>query len=162
MKRKQHSFFIVLLTFTVFLLTNNPITRPFSLQMLLLSLLVFVIMIFLLKKKNIALVHSTKFHYLLIVTVLFLVGVTGWYFSPFFFTLYLLAIMLSFVFSSFVSCLFAITLAVLFSFNVGEVDLAYDILVILSFLTVIPLSYYLRKEYVKLKNQQDKFSSRKF
>lgn len=50
-----------------------------------------------------------------------------------------------------VSIGFIVTLVALFSFNIGEVDLAYDFLIILSLLTTIPVGLFLRKEYLKLK-----------
>lgn len=104
-----------------------------------------------LKKKSAELSSSKNFIYLVTSANLFLVGVTGWFFSPFFFTLYLMTILLSFLFSLSVSFAFVGTLIALFSVNIGEVDLAYDFLIVLSLLTTIPLSWYLRREYLKLK-----------
>ena len=45
------------------------------------------------------------------------------------------------------------TLAALFGLNLGQVDLTYDFLTILSLLGVIPLTLYLRREYLKLKEK---------
>ena len=53
-----------------------------------------------------------------------------------------------------VSAGFIATLVGLFSFNIGEVDLAYDFLIVLSLLLIIPLSIYLRKQFLKLKEAQ--------
>lgn len=139
------------LTFAIFVLTKNPITEPFKLQMALLSILCVIIYGFMLKKKGSEASSSKSFIYLVTATNLFLVGATGWFFSPFFFTLYLMTIILSFLFSPVVSFAFVGTLIALFSVNIGEVDLAYDFLIVLSLLTAIPLSWYLRREYLKLK-----------
>lgn len=147
----QPVFFMPALTLVVYLLSKNPLTTNFRLQFTLLSLIALVVYGYSLKKKSIGLITDTKFRYLLTITVLFLVASTGWFFSPFFFVLYLWAIFLAFVFSPQVSLSFIITLVILFSFNIGEVDLAYDFMIVLSLLTTIPLSLYLRKEYLKLK-----------
>jgi predicted membrane protein len=85
---------------------------------------------------------------------LLLVASTGWIVSPFFFTLYLLAILLGFTFTPSTSVAFILTLAGLFSFDIGTIDIAYDYLTILSLLTVIPLTFYLRKEYLRLKETE--------
>lgn len=96
------------------------------------------------------------FVYLLTASVLFLVASTGWFFSPFFFVLYLLAVFMAFIFSPAVLISFVLLLVILFSFNIGEVDLSYDFLVVLSLLVTIPLSLYLRKEYLHLKETEKK------
>lgn len=142
------------LAIAIFILTKNPLTGPFKLQMALLSLLLLVIYGFWQAKKDQSATKSPTFIFILTSTVLFLVGATGWFFSPFFFTLYLLTIVLAFVFSPAVSFGFVAALVGLFSFNIGEVDLAYDFLVVLSLLTTIPLSLYLRKEYLRLKEAE--------
>lgn len=142
---------IIVLTVTVFVSTKNPITGGFKLQMALVSILSLITYGFILKRKGLALSSSKSFIYLAIATGLFLVGATGWFFSPFFFALYLMTILLSFLFSPLVSFGFVATLIAFFSVNIGEVDLTYDYLVVLSLLTTIPLSLYLRKEYLNLK-----------
>ncbi|MDA1317235.1 MAG: hypothetical protein O3B87_04385 [bacterium] len=86
--------------------------------------------------------------------ILLVVAATGWFFSPFFFALYLLALLLAFEFESAASIGFIGVLAVLFSLNVGKVDIAYDFLVILSLVSFIPLTFYLRKEFLKLKETE--------
>ncbi|MBI2590944.1 MAG: hypothetical protein HYW33_03665 [Candidatus Blackburnbacteria bacterium] len=145
---------ILLLTVATFFLTKNPLTGSLKLYMALVALLFFVTYSITQRKKDNA--DIRKFTYVLITFVLFLVAATGWFFSPFFFTLYLLGIILAFVFSNSVSTAFIITLVALFSFSIGEVDIVYDFLVVLSLLTVIPLSIYLRREYLKIReNQKD-------
>lgn len=143
--------YMPVITILVYFLTKNPFTSSLRLQFTLLSFIALLIYGYSLKKKGLRYIEDIKFRYLLTVVVLFLIASTGWFFSPFFFVLYLWAIFLAFIFTPAVSLSFVITLVILFSFNIGEVDLAYDFLVVLSLLTTIPLSLYLRREYLKLK-----------
>lgn len=145
---------VPLITIIIYFLSKNPFTSGLRLQFTLLSIIALLIFGSFLKKKRVACTQNVKFNYLLTVVVLFLIASTGWFFSPFFFVLYLWAIFLAFIFSPAVSLSFIITLVLLFSFNIGEVDLAYDFMIVLSLLTTIPLSSYLRKEYLRLKESE--------
>lgn len=145
---------IFILTIVIYALTKLPVVSIFKLQLLLIVLIALPLYGFYLKSKGQALSSSHLFIYLTVTFILCLVGATGWFFSPFFFTLYLMAIMLSFIYSIPVAVGFVLTLVGLFSFNIGDVDLAYDYLVVLSLLTTIPLSMYLRKEYIRLKETE--------
>lgn len=147
---------IPLLILAIYFLTKISPLSPFKLQLALLSFLALIVYSFLLKKKGITGIADTIFVYLLTTTLLFLIAATGWFFSPFFFVLYLLAIFLAFIFPPSASIAFVLLMVVLFSFNIGEVDLAYDFLIVLSLLTTIPLSLYLRKEYLRLKQTEKK------
>ncbi len=80
-----------------------------------------------------------------------LVGATGWFFSPFFFLLYLAPLYLGFLFNPTVSFSFLAGLLLIFSSSIGEVDVAYDILTLISLLLVIPLVIYLRRTYLILR-----------
>lgn len=151
MNKFLQPIFTALLIFGVFIFTRNEITGVFKLQITLLLLISLCIYGYLLKKRAEVATQKLRFIYLLLLTVLFLVGSTGWFFSPFFFILYLTTLLLAFVVSMPASLSFVLMLVLLFSFNIGEVDLAYDFLVVLSLLTTIPLSIYLRKEYLQMK-----------
>jgi len=145
----------ILLPLGVFFLTKNPVTGSYSLQMTLVILIILCMYLFALRRKGEAVLHNRRFIYLTTIFILFLVVSTGWFFSPFFFLLYLLGIVLAFIFPVQISTGFIITLVILFSFNIGEVDLAYDFLIVLSLLLTIPLSLFLRKEYLKLKEAEN-------
>lgn len=145
---------VVILTFAIFALTKNPLTSPFKLQMALLSMMVLTIFVLYVHRKEQAIAENKTFIVLLISSVLFLVGATGWFFSPFFFSLYLMSIVLAFILGPSASVGFIGALVTLFAFNIGEVDLAYDFLVVASLITSIPISFYLRREYLKLKEAQ--------
>lgn len=141
----------VVLPLGIFILTKNPLTGPFKLQMLILVLLSFGFYWFILSKRKVSILGSSKFVHLFIALVLFLIGATGWFFSPFFFILYLVGIALSLMYSPVVSVGFVVALVVLFSFNIGEVDLTYDFLIVLSLLSTIPVGLFLRQKYLSLK-----------
>lgn len=151
MSKITSTLFIVGLTAVIFLVTKNPITAGFKLHMALISIVLLIIFVLFNRKKGQSLTSSKTFIYFFSATVLFLVGATGWFFSPFFFSLYLLTIILAFILSVGASLGFVGTLIAFFSFNVGDVDLTYDFLVILSLLTSIPISLYLRKEFLRIK-----------
>jgi len=86
--------------------------------------------------------------------VLSLIGSTGWFYSPFFFALYLVAIGLAFAYSPAVSIAFTFALIIMFVFSIGEVNPTYDFLTLLSLLTVIPISIALRKSYLLVKEEE--------
>jgi hypothetical protein len=144
------------LTIGVFVLTNNPLTKLFRLQLTLVSLLALLFYTYLFKRRGETMRKASTFLLLLTTFILFLIASTGWFFSPFFFSLYLLAILLAFVWSPLVSFGFIATLVGLFSLNIGDVDLVYDFLVVISLLTVIPLGSYLRREYLHLEEEKKK------
>lgn len=154
MRNLKPVFWVAAITIFIFILTKNPLTGFFKLQMLLIALIVLAGYSYKRKRSGEGVAKTKTSIYLTLVTVLLLVGATGWFFSPFFFSLYLSVILLAFIFPLNVSISFAITLVVLFAFNIGDVDLVYDFLIVLSLLTTIPLSIYLRKEYLKLKESE--------
>lgn len=86
--------------------------------------------------------------------VLFLAGSTGWFFSPFFFALYLLGIGLGFLYTPAVAVSFTLALIVLFASSVGEVNATADFLTLLSLLSVIPVTLLLRQSFLLV--QQEK------
>lgn len=90
------------------------------------------------------------------VALLLWIGVTGWFVSPFFYFLYLMAIVLGFVYSSFATFLFVLVLVGIFLPNVGSIDFTVDIVTLLSLSSVVPLTYYLQKEYLHLKQAEKK------
>lgn len=91
---------------------------------------------------------------LCVVFVLCLVGSSGWFFSPFFFTLYLAAIALGFMYTPLVATAFTIALLVIFASSVGEVSPTADFLTLVSLLAVIPITIVLRKSFLLV--QQEK------
>lgn len=86
--------------------------------------------------------------------VLSLVGSTGWFFSPFFFALYLLGIGLGFLYAPAVAVAFTLALIVMFASSIGEVSPTADFLTLLSLFSVIPITILLRKSFLLV--QQEK------
>lgn len=89
-----------------------------------------------------------------VVLVLALVGSTGWFYSPFFFALYLTAIGLGFLFTPGVAVGFTLSLLLLFAFSVGDVNPTYDFLTLLSLLSVIPLTLALRRSFLLVQQER--------
>lgn len=142
----KSAYIIILLTIAVFFLSKNPATKIYSFHLALLSLLFLLLYIYLKRKRGEKLSQAKGLIYLITLFILSLVASTGWFLSPFFFTLYLLAILLSFTISTTAGLAFTATLIGLFTISIGEIDFIYDLLVILSYLTVIPLIFYLKKQ----------------
>lgn len=88
---------------------------------------------------------------------LILVGLSGWFYSPFFYALYLLIVALGFLYTAGVAIAFTITLFFITAF-VGaaskEIKTANDFLALVSFLSVIPIVIALRRSYLLV--QQEK------
>lgn len=106
---------------------------------------------YLYKQKSKTLEESNVYVYLLTLFVLFLVGSTGWFLSPFFFALYLTAIIIAFTLTPTAASAYIFILVFFLGFNVGDLQLAYDFVIILSLLSVLPISISLRSQYLMLK-----------
>jgi hypothetical protein len=129
--------------------TSVSFLSKFSLHM---GVVLFLVAFGLSFAKNVSQTLKTVIHSLII---LFLVGGTGWFLSPFFFLLYLLPIYLGFLYVPMVAFSFLAAILIIFSSSVGEVDISFDIMTLLSLLLVIPLVIYLRKKFLVLR-QTDK------
>ena len=81
------------------------------------------------------------------------VSVTGWFFSPFFFALYLLGVGLAFIYPIRVSVAYTVSLIAIFLFS-GDVSGSFDIMLLLSLLSVIPISLALRRDFLKVQQDQ--------
>ena len=137
---------IILITLFSVVFSKSPKTSVYSFHLAILSFLALLVWAYLVKKKGRQLEKDGVFLYLLTFFILFTVASTGWFFSPFFFLLYLLAIILAFVASTLTSIVFIAVLSGFFLLTVAEVDLVYDLLVVFSYLTVIPLILYLKSK----------------
>ncbi len=149
---------VAILTILVFLLTTLSATSSFvnSLFLLYVGIVLFGSLYFPIMRKNVR-NRSVLIVYglFIFVAVLFLVGVTGWFFSPFFYLLYLLAIILSFLLSPFSTLLFIMTLVGLFIPNIGSIDITLDFITIMSLFSVVPITFFLQKEYLYLRQQEN-------
>lgn len=91
-----------------------------------------------------------------VVLVLSLVGSTGWFYSPFFFALYLAAIGLGFMYTPSVAVGFTVSLIAMFAVasTTGELDSSADFLILMSLLSVIPVTIILRKSFLLVQQQK--------
>ena len=153
-KKYKNTLFIVSITVLVYLLNAVPFTKPLLLPLALAGMIGLIGYSYRRRQSDERIVRTGIFMYLLTAIILLVVAATGWFFSPFFFTLYLLALVLAFESEPAVGIGFIAVLVGLFSLNVGEVDVAYDFLVILSLIAFIPLTLYLRREFLKLKEAE--------
>ncbi len=150
---------VAAVTIVVFLLTTFTGTSTIvnSMFLLYIAIAFFGSLYFPVARKNIRNKTVLSTYMLIIfVAMLFWVGVTGWFFSPFFYLLCLLAIVLSFILSPFATLLFVITLVGLFSPNIGSIDVTLDFITIMSLFSIVPITYYLQKEYLYLRQQEKK------
>ena len=114
------SLLLAFLAPIIFLITRNPITGPWRLVLALIALVWLTADFFLVKRGG-----DQRKLFDVVLFGLFLVGATNWFFSPFFFLLYFLIMAITFVFTPAAGLGFTISLVLLFTFNVGEVDVAY-------------------------------------
>lgn len=144
-------FILFFLTILSYILTVLPLTQPYILYLLAFCFLTFTIFFVLKKRDNLVFVYSA------IVSILLIVGITGWFHSPLFSWLYVLAIALSFIFNPFVSNTFILILTFIFMFYLDFSNVNYEaVLTLASLILIIPLSAYLRKKYLRLKEDEKK------
>lgn len=86
--------------------------------------------------------------------IITLVGSSGWFFSPFFFTLYLAAIVLGFIYAPSVTITFTVGLLLIFASSIGEISPTADFLTLLSLLSVIPITIVLRRTFLLVQQER--------
>lgn len=159
MNHRLVAIFTVFITVAIYILTVLPVTRDVVNSMFVLYIVAVIVgfMYYPIARKSI---RDNKimavYLFLLFIAVMFWVGVTGWFFSPFFYLLYLVAIVMSFAYSPFVTLLFVLALVGLFIPNIGSIDIMIDVITLLSLFSVVPLTYFLQKEYLSLKESENK------
>lgn len=149
-KTMSKTILFFLLPLIAFALSSIPVLTSYTLHIALVIFMVTIALSFV-KNEKLALVKTS----INSVIILLLVGGTGWFLSPFFFLLYLLPIYLGFLYVPSVAFGFLSALLIIFASSVGEVDVSFDMMTLLSLLLVIPLVIYLRKRFLILR-QTDK------
>ncbi len=153
---------LALLTLVVYLFTVNPVTSRLALVVFAASFIFLsIIYLFQLRKKRVSkdITETKTFKvviFALITGVLLWVGNTGWFLSPFFYLLYLLGISLAFLFSPSVSFSFILVLIGVLLPNMGTIESKISITSLASLLLIIPLSYFLRREYLRRVEKEKK------
>lgn len=143
-------FFIIPVAILVW--TSIPAVASFSLHLALVLGLVAVTLAFV-KKEKLSWLRIAK-SATLVMFVVTLVGATGWFLSPFFFLMYLTPLYLGFLFTPTVAFSFLAALFLIFSSSIGEVDIAYDVMTLISLLLVVPLVIFLRRKYLVIQQSQ--------
>lgn len=143
-----------LLALVIYIFTIHSDTRIYALPALgVVLLLVGIVYIFHIKSTD----QKSKLHeqrtfriliFACVSAILLWVGTTGWFLSPFFYLLYLVAISLAFLFNTSVAFSFILVLVAILLPQIGGVKAQVDSVSLLSLFLVIPLAYYLRREYV--------------
>jgi len=150
-KRKYiHGLGLILLTFLIFLLSVFPTTKSFLYIFLYGSIVLLSVQIILQKYS------SELFIYSLFALILFVVSLTGWFISPLFYLLYFGVIIMSFLYDPLISVLYIVVLSLIYIPNISTIDIKWDILHFISFFLVIPFTYFLRNEYVRLRENEKK------
>lgn len=144
------AFYIALYTLLIYIFTMSPGTKPYTYYLFILFAAAGFVL-YLLGNRN-----RTVYIYIIMGIILLWVGSTGWFFSPFFYMLYLLGVALSFLYSSIVSIAFVGVLILLFLPNIGSIDVVLDSMALFSLFSIIPLTYFLRREYLHLKQNEKK------
>lgn len=148
-KISLEGFGIIGFTLFVYLLSIIPLTKPLQLHVLIVTLTIFISCI-LLKVR-----HRNFIVYSLILILLLGVSITGWFLSPLFYWLYLGAIIIAFIYGQVISTIFVGILILIFLPNlIGTFDVGWNLLTLISLLLIIPLTYYLRREYLNLKEKE--------
>lgn len=159
MEHKKASVIIALITLGGYLLTVFSATKPIvnSLFVLFVFVATAGLLYWPIARKSVKSPIIQNLYFVAVfVSLLMWVGVTGWFFSPFFYLLYLIAIMLAFMYSTFTTLLFVVVLFGLFYTNIGTIDMTIDIMTMISLFSVVPLTYFLQREYLELKQAEKK------
>ncbi len=146
----------------IYLFTINPLTKPYAIYALILSLIFFSLLYLISLKRHHQLdwrIHGQTLRILVFAfatAILLWVGNTGWVFSPFFYLLYILGLSLGFLFSTSVTFSFVIVLIAVLLPQIGEVSTHFDYLTVFSLFLIVPLSYFLSHTFLKMKEKEKK------
>lgn len=159
MNKKLHAVLVSVTTVITFIFTLHPAIQPYLFRFfelyVICSLFAFAYYYWARKKKITTKITPISV-YLVSVTILFVVGLTDWFYSPFIYLLYLLAILYSFVFSPVVTLFFCLTLIGLFLPYTQSVPLWYSGIMFSSLLGIIPLTNYLQRQHLLVKQAEKK------
>ena len=97
----RHAFGVALLTLAIYILTIHPLTQPYGFHLLLISSITGLTLLLFRRFNHTLVIYSA------LTTLLLTVGITGWFFSPFFSWLYIAAIALSFILDTWASYAFS-------------------------------------------------------
>lgn len=145
------AFIIPLLTLFTYFFSENPATESFRTQIIFTLLFGLLFYVYFTEKTHTVGKGEKIASYLLAAFVLFLVSATGWFMSPFSFTLYFLVLVLSFVFTPMVAIIFVGSLLTILFLKLEQTNISDSFLTIVSLLFSIPITLYLRERYLGMK-----------
>ncbi|OGK21971.1 hypothetical protein A3C23_00360 [Candidatus Roizmanbacteria bacterium RIFCSPHIGHO2_02_FULL_37_13b] len=159
MNQKVHGIAVLVVTVLTYLFTVHPMIRPLTLKFFVFycyftffgSFYYFAI-----RSKNSKTNTTSIFIYLLTATALLLVGATGWFRSPFFYMIYLLAIFYSHIFSRTIALVFVFVITGLLIPEVARDSFLFDNIRLLTLLLIVPVVEIFQNTFLNLKEQQKK------
>lgn len=119
--------------------------------LLLLSLVFGVVVHYQQEKKHLT---NRVFFGVVVLTILFLVQNTGWFYSPLLFLLYLATLVTILLYSFWAGAFFLVSISVLFLSYIDRSTPWYDYVRIASFFTALPLSVVFSAEFLRLKESE--------
>lgn len=135
MDKKVQTVIIITITLATYIFTLHPAVKPFLYRLFVFYLtfsLWGLIYYAWSKHRNVTTASINLIIYIASVTILFLVGMTGWFFSPFVYLLYLMAIAFSFLFSRAAATFFIVILTGLYIPHIDDVPIWYSAVILLS------------------------------
>lgn len=141
------------LTYFSYVFTKSVNTVAIRTQVIYVSLFTLLFFVYFTEKMKTTAKEIKVTSLLLTLFVLMLVGSTGWFSSPFSFLLYFLLIFYSFVFSPIVLISFILVLMYIIYVSIdGKYEsISRAFFTILSLIGSIPINYYLREKYLKIR-----------
>ncbi len=159
MKHTSNAAIILAITIITYTFTLHPAIQPYLFR-LFVFYLVFsldgVIFYAWARHRNVTTRATTLIIYMFSVTILFFVGMTGWFMSPFFYLFYVLAVLYAFMFSPQVSFVFVVALIGLYLPFSLKMPILYNAVTIGSLLMIVPVINYLQKKYLSAKQTENK------
>lgn len=145
---------IIGISILVYVFTTHPFLAQFRFQILYVFLFALILTTFLVERTK-TLSRNIKVITLLLTSfVLSAVGATGWFQSPFAFTLYFLVVMIAFVYPPGVALTLVVMLFMFVLITLPHGDPTNNFLTVLSLLTIIPVTFYLREQFLRLKEAE--------
>src|SRR3990167_130585 len=159
MNQKVHGIAVLVVTVLTYLFTVHPMIRPLTLKFFVFycyftffgSFYYFAI-----RSKNSKTNTTSIFIYLLTVTALLLVGATGWFHSPFFYMIYLLAVFYSHIFSRVIALIFVFVMTGLLIPEIASNTYMFDVVRLLTLVLIVPVFEVFQTAYLKLNQNQKK------
>jgi hypothetical protein len=154
MRNLIFTFGIVVIVFSIYVINLLQLVPLITSQLFFVFLFALVIYVYFAENAKSIVLSAQIAALLLTGTIISLVASTGWFGSPFSFTLYLLIVTLTLFFPAITSMIFAMSILCIAVLTLQEGDFTNKFLTILSLLATIPVSLYLRGAFLQLKQSE--------